>query len=227
MCSAQADVRFVSIADISQCNWHVRFSTAVDAGVLKEFNAQYRQRRLQAKKSQRFMSYSEALRRLRATVADAVASGGTIPKSFVAAVFEDSENPIYPPMLGYPGMTVEMSDAPFRWRGSRVPVSWNRRDLCNEYKFWAVRQAISSVPKLARRNQRTATEPTALSAWACRQRDNKRSTLAHAYAHLKASRTPLPVRRERGRVSQPLTPSVRSVMPHTSAITCVDSVFDS
>jgi hypothetical protein len=157
--------------------------------VLKEFNAQYRQRRLQAKKSgQRFMSYSEALRRLRATVADAVASGGTIPKSFVAAVFEDYENPIYPPMLGYPGMTVEMSDAPFRWRGSRVPVSWNRRDLCNEYKFWAA-QAISSVPKSARRNQRTATEPTALSAWACRQPDNKRSTIAHA--HLKASRTPL------------------------------------
>jgi hypothetical protein len=71
--------------------------------VLKEFNAQYRQRRLQAKKSgQRFMSYSEALRRLRATVADAVASGGTIPKSFVAAVFEDSENPIYP-HAGIPG----------------------------------------------------------------------------------------------------------------------------
>ena len=41
-----------------------------------------------------------------------------------------------------------------------------------------------------------ATEPTALSAWACRQPDNKRSTIAHAYAYayayahadLKASR---------------------------------------
>jgi hypothetical protein len=89
-----------------------------------------------------------------------------------------------------------------------------RRDLCSEYKFWAMRQAISSVPKSARRNQRTTTEPTVLSAWACRQPDNKRSTIAHA--HLKASRTPLPVRRERGRVSQPLTPRLKSVMPHTS-----------
>jgi hypothetical protein len=97
-----------------------------------------------------------------------------------------------------------------------------RRDLCSEYKFWAVRQAIFSVPKSARRNQRTATEPTALSAWACPQPDNKRSTIAHA--HLKASRTP--VRRERGRVSQPLTPRVKSVMPNTSISIRVDSVFD-
>jgi len=35
------------------------------------------------------------------------------------------------------------------------------------------------------------------------------------------------VRRERGRVSQPLTPRVKSVMPNTSTSTCVDSVFDS
>jgi hypothetical protein len=34
-------------------------------------------------------------------------------------------------------------------------------------------------------------------------------------------------RRERGRVSQPLMPRVKSVMPLTSTITCVDSVFDS
>jgi len=42
-----------------------------------------------------------------------------------------------------------------------------------------------------------------------------------------ASRTPLPVRRERGHVSQPLTPWVKSVMPHTSTGTYVDSVSDS
>jgi hypothetical protein len=48
-----------------------------------------------------------------------------------------------------------------------------RRDLRSEYKFWAVRQAISSVPKSACRNQRMATDATALAAWACRQPDNK------------------------------------------------------
>ena len=85
--------------------------------------------------------------------------------------------------------------------------SVTRTDLCSGYKFWAVRLAISSLPKSARRNQRMDAEPTALSAWACRQPDNKRSTSAH-YAHLKASCAPLPVRRERGRVSQPLTPRV-------------------
>ncbi|MGB8745805.1 MAG: hypothetical protein WCD54_07545 [Pseudolabrys sp.] len=63
--------------------------------MLKEFNAQYRQRRLQAKKSQRFMSYSEALRRLRATVADAVASGGTIPKSFVVGTQIGASQPAH------------------------------------------------------------------------------------------------------------------------------------
>src|SRR4029453_15888624 len=73
-------------------------------------------------------------------------------------------------------------------RAFAARVSWNRRDLCSKYKFWAVRQAIFSVPKSSRRNQRTATEPTALSAWACRQPDNKRSTIAHT--HLTASRTP-------------------------------------
>lgn len=64
---------------------------AVDGGVLKEFNAQYRQRRLAARKAGKsFMSYSEALRRLRATVADAVAKDGTISKSFIAGVFDEA-----------------------------------------------------------------------------------------------------------------------------------------
>ena len=36
------------------------------------------------------MSYSEALRRLRATVADAVAKDGTISKSFIAGVFDEA-----------------------------------------------------------------------------------------------------------------------------------------
>jgi len=66
-------------------------SEAVDAGVLKRFNSEYRKRRLQAKQGgQRFMSYSEAQARLRKVIADAVASGGRIPRSFVAAVFEES-----------------------------------------------------------------------------------------------------------------------------------------
>jgi hypothetical protein len=105
------------------------------------------------------------------------------------------------------GMTVKMSDAPLG--GSITPT-----DLCSEYKFWAVRYAISSLPKSARRSPRMDAEPTALSAWACRQPDNKRSTFAHR-AKLKTSHAPLPVRRERGRVSQPLTPKVKSVMRHT------------
>jgi hypothetical protein len=43
-------------------------------------------------------------------------------------------------------------------------------------------------------------ELTALSAWACRQPDNKRSTFPRR-ANLKTSHAHLPVRRERGRVS--------------------------
>jgi hypothetical protein len=70
-----------------------------------------------------------------------------------------------------------------------------------------------------------AAEPTTLAAWAGRQPDNKRRKII-AYVHLKASRTPLPVRRERGRVSQPLTPRVKSVMPLTSTYV-FDSVFNS
>ena len=62
-------------------------------------------------------------------------------------------------------------------------------DLCNEYRFWAVRQAISSVPKSVRRNQRTATVATALAAWACREPDDKRSAVADG--RLKASSTSL------------------------------------
>ena len=66
---------------------------AVDAGILREFNATYRRLRLQAKRDGKpFVSYSEALRRLRKVVADALASGGKrdpkIPGSFVAAVFD-------------------------------------------------------------------------------------------------------------------------------------------
>jgi hypothetical protein len=64
---------------------------AIDAGVLKQFNSEYRKRRLQAKQSgQRFMSYSEAQARLRKVVADAVAKDGTISKSFVDAVFDEA-----------------------------------------------------------------------------------------------------------------------------------------
>jgi hypothetical protein len=66
---------------------------AIDAGILREFNSQYRQRRLAAKKAgQRFMGYSEALRRLRATVAESVAKDGTIPKSFIAEVFDETRS---------------------------------------------------------------------------------------------------------------------------------------
>jgi hypothetical protein len=36
------------------------------------------------------MSYSEAQRRLRQVIADAVAKNGKIPRSFIIAVFEDS-----------------------------------------------------------------------------------------------------------------------------------------
>ena len=66
-------------------------AAAIDAGVLKQFNAEYRQRRLQAKRDGRhFMPYSQALARLRKVVADAVAKDGKIPRSFVAAVFDEA-----------------------------------------------------------------------------------------------------------------------------------------
>ena len=71
--------------------------SAISDEVLKEFNAQYRSRRLAAKRDgQRFISYGQALVKLRKVVADAVASGGKIPtRSFVAAVFE------YPAPAGF------------------------------------------------------------------------------------------------------------------------------
>jgi hypothetical protein len=63
---------------------------AVDSGVLKQFNSEYRKRRLQAKQSGKpFMSYPEAHARLRKVIADAVAKDGTISKSFIAAVFDE------------------------------------------------------------------------------------------------------------------------------------------
>ena len=64
---------------------------AIDAGVLKSFNSTYRARRLQAmQRGKSFMSYSQALAKLRKVVADAVAKDGTIPKSFVDAVFDEA-----------------------------------------------------------------------------------------------------------------------------------------
>ena len=59
-------------------------AAAIDAGVLKSFNSTYRARRLQAKqRGEPFLSYSEALRRLRSVVARSVARG-KIPGSFTA-----------------------------------------------------------------------------------------------------------------------------------------------
>jgi hypothetical protein len=63
-----------------------------------------------------------------------------------------------------------------------VGVNWlgaSASRLCSEYKFWAAGKARSPVPKSARRNQRITAEPTTLSAWACRQPGNKRSTFAY------------------------------------------------
>jgi hypothetical protein len=61
---------------------------AVDEGTLQRFNAEYRQRRLAAKRSGKaFMTYTEAQRRLRAVIARSVAHGGVIPPSF-ASVFD-------------------------------------------------------------------------------------------------------------------------------------------
>jgi hypothetical protein len=72
---------------------------AIDGKVLKQFNSTYRQRRLEAKRNgQHFMPYSEALRRLRATVATSVAQGGTIPRSFAASVFEKQDAARTPPI---------------------------------------------------------------------------------------------------------------------------------
>jgi hypothetical protein len=63
---------------------------ALSEGTLHAFNQEYRKRRLAAlAEGVPFMSYSEALRRLRKVVADAVAKDGMIPQSFVTAVFDD------------------------------------------------------------------------------------------------------------------------------------------
>ena len=68
-------------------------AAAIDAGVLKQFNAEYRQRRLQAKRDGRhFMPYSQALARLRKVVADAVAKDGR------------SRDPSLPPFSTRPGL---------------------------------------------------------------------------------------------------------------------------
>ena len=64
---------------------------AIDAGTLKAFNSEYRKRRLQAKRDGKpFMPYSQALAKLRKTVAESVAKGGKVPtRSFAAEVFDD------------------------------------------------------------------------------------------------------------------------------------------
>jgi hypothetical protein len=63
---------------------------AIDAGVLRRFNSEYRSRRLAAKRNgQRFISYGQALGKLRSVIAGAVASGGKIPTRSFVAVFED------------------------------------------------------------------------------------------------------------------------------------------
>ena len=68
-------------------------AAGIDAGVLKKFNGTYRARRLQARqRGESFMSYSEALRRLRVLLAKSVARGGEIPKSF-SAVFDERPGP--------------------------------------------------------------------------------------------------------------------------------------
>jgi hypothetical protein len=65
-------------------------SRAIDAGVLKKFNATYRENRLEAKrKGEPFISYSEALRKLRSVIAGSMARGGVIPASFIASVFDE------------------------------------------------------------------------------------------------------------------------------------------
>jgi hypothetical protein len=59
---------------------------------LQTFNREYRRRRLQSKRrGETFMTYSEALRRLRALLAKSVAAGGVIPPSFIKAVFDQPE----------------------------------------------------------------------------------------------------------------------------------------
>jgi len=61
---------------------------ALDAGVLKQFNAVYRKRRLEAKRAGRgFMSYSAAQARLRKVVTAMVTRCGLITESLIDGVF--------------------------------------------------------------------------------------------------------------------------------------------
>ena len=66
-------------------------AAAIDSGTLQRFNQTYRERRLAAKRNgQKFISYSEALRKLRKVIAKSVANGGEIPPSFIVAAFDEA-----------------------------------------------------------------------------------------------------------------------------------------
>jgi hypothetical protein len=59
-------------------------AAAQQNGLLKNFNATFRKRRLTAQKAgKRFLSYSVAQRRLRQAITEAIAAGGVINKSLV------------------------------------------------------------------------------------------------------------------------------------------------
>jgi hypothetical protein len=65
-------------------------AAAIDAGMLKQFNREFRKRRLAAQANGKpFMSYKIAHAKLRSVIADAVARGGVIPPSFIASVFDE------------------------------------------------------------------------------------------------------------------------------------------
>jgi hypothetical protein len=64
---------------------------ALDEGVLKMFNAEFRKRRLAAKRAgRRFMSYHAAHERLRRVVTEMVAKGGLVTQSLIAGVFDEA-----------------------------------------------------------------------------------------------------------------------------------------
>jgi hypothetical protein len=70
---------------------------ALDEGVLKSFNREFRERRLAAKVVRApFMSYAVAHRKLRRTVLEAVARGGLLEHSLIEAVFDDAGNASLP-----------------------------------------------------------------------------------------------------------------------------------
>jgi len=61
---------------------------AIDAGVLKQFNDEYRRRRLEAKRAGKgFMAYGIAQARLRKAVTAMVARGGLVTESLIGGVF--------------------------------------------------------------------------------------------------------------------------------------------